>query len=177
MKKVLIVDDQEVFRTQFADTLETVGYDVTTTASGREALALTSTTRFAGVVFDTTLPDVDLETFVRTVCARAVIAPKIIPATPVYNEVTYLRLRNAHFHPIVVKSVFRPHRFAQLIEGALETYRASDDLEQLSALIASFLDRIRSEAGDDVSCVLNELGSETLLKELDLQELGFQGLV
>lgn len=54
---VLVVDDEEVIRDVCAKILESEGYQVTTAASGKEALRLVSQTVFDAVVTDIMMPD------------------------------------------------------------------------------------------------------------------------
>jgi signal transduction histidine kinase/CheY-like chemotaxis protein len=54
--KILVVDDEESVRELLRDILEREGHEVTTTASGREALALYDETRYAAVLMDVGLP-------------------------------------------------------------------------------------------------------------------------
>ncbi|HEX8634510.1 MAG TPA: ATP-binding protein [Pyrinomonadaceae bacterium] len=54
--KFLVVDDEESVRELLRDILEREGHEVTTAASGREALTLYDETRFAAVLMDVGLP-------------------------------------------------------------------------------------------------------------------------
>ncbi|HEY9404824.1 MAG TPA: ATP-binding protein [Pyrinomonadaceae bacterium] len=54
--KFLVVDDEEYVRDLLRDILEKEGHEVTTAASGREALVLYDETRFAAVLMDVGLP-------------------------------------------------------------------------------------------------------------------------
>ena len=56
-QNILVVDDAEASRTVFADWLQSAGYAVVEAATGAEALALLSRSRFDLVLLDVDLPD------------------------------------------------------------------------------------------------------------------------
>jgi signal transduction histidine kinase/CheY-like chemotaxis protein len=68
--KFLVVDDEEYVRDLLRDILEKEGHEVTTAASGREALALYDETRFAAVLMDVGLPGMSGWELVRAIRER-----------------------------------------------------------------------------------------------------------
>ena len=58
-KKILIVDDENSFRSHLAKLFERKGYLINEAKTGREALRLTSNNRFDVILLDIVLPDID----------------------------------------------------------------------------------------------------------------------
>ncbi len=56
MKKILVVDDEENIRLLYKEELEDMGYEVTTAASGDEALAAMEAGKFDLVTLDMRMP-------------------------------------------------------------------------------------------------------------------------
>jgi len=59
MKKILVVDDEENIRQLYKEEFEDMGYEVTTVADGREALAVLDRGKFDLVTLDMRMPDMD----------------------------------------------------------------------------------------------------------------------
>jgi len=55
-RKILIVDDDDDVSSTLAEMLTASGYEVTTTFSGRQALGLTESKRFAAIILDLAMP-------------------------------------------------------------------------------------------------------------------------
>ena len=68
--KVLVVDDDELIRTQLAVFLEYAGYEVTTAESAQQALRQIETTRCEVVIADWQMPDMDGPSFCRQIRDR-----------------------------------------------------------------------------------------------------------
>ena len=58
-RQVLIVDDEANMRKTLAEILRDEGYQVTTAASGEEAIRLCQTNRFEAVLMDVRMPGID----------------------------------------------------------------------------------------------------------------------
>jgi two-component system NtrC family response regulator len=59
MTTVLIVDDEKDLRDGLAEAVRDLGYEALAAASGREALAITATSKPAAVLLDLRMPDMD----------------------------------------------------------------------------------------------------------------------
>ena len=59
MQSILVVDDNPDHRKMFRSRLESGGYSVVEANSGREALAAIEKTRFALMILDLSMPDMD----------------------------------------------------------------------------------------------------------------------
>jgi CheY-like chemotaxis protein len=59
MQSILVVDDNPDHRKMFRSRLESGGYSVVEANSGREALAAIAKTRFALMILDLSMPDID----------------------------------------------------------------------------------------------------------------------
>jgi DNA-binding NtrC family response regulator len=59
MKKVLVIDDEEIVRLSCERTLRPAGYDVSVAAGGREGVELLEKESYALVLLDLKMPDMD----------------------------------------------------------------------------------------------------------------------
>ena len=69
--RILLVDDNAEGCAVVGEVLTVVGYDVTTAATGRRALALMDMQRFHAVVVDLSLPDIDAMEVLRAIRGQA----------------------------------------------------------------------------------------------------------
>lgn len=59
MKKILVIDDEAIVRTSCERTLAPEGYELTLAVSGKEGLEVLERERFALVLLDLKMPDID----------------------------------------------------------------------------------------------------------------------
>jgi two-component system chemotaxis sensor kinase CheA len=104
-RKLLFVEDSDFFQNMLVPVLRAAGYDVTAAKSGQEALsALRSGERFAAVVTDLDMPDMD-----GIALAAAIRADKqwadlaLIALSSVATDNAIARVRHAGFHDFVAK--------------------------------------------------------------------------
>lgn len=76
MARLLIIDDDDVFRDTLAETLESLGHGVEAAASGREGIRALAGARFDAVFLDHRMPDMD---GLQTLAAMAERVPRLPP--------------------------------------------------------------------------------------------------
>ena len=107
MKKVLIVEDEEIICDIMADLFRSKGYDVTSASTGNEASAKSSQSEFDVVISDVRMPDGDGIELANELAIRN-------PQRPFFIFVTGYLAEKAEVPPNVVKIFTKPVRFEDI---------------------------------------------------------------
>jgi DNA-binding NtrC family response regulator len=116
--KILIVDDEKNIRLSLAQALESLGYAVTTAASGEEAIAKVKEEGFKLILLDLKLPGIDgLEVLRQVVELHPDIQVMIISAYgTVENAVEAMKLGAIDF----IQKPFTPKEIRSAVKGVLD---------------------------------------------------------
>jgi len=118
--RILIVDNNEDILARLGNELNKFGYEVTTTWSGMEALALLSSRTFDSLLLDDYLPDLYIGEFIEKIAA--------LPATPriILMQAKPLRdVRTLGAHTLAVVDKLRIGQIIRALGGG-SAYVSSD---------------------------------------------------
>ena len=147
MKKVLVVEDDEVQRKAISKLIEDKGVTITTVGTGKEALELLTQTQFDCVILDLTLPDISGFDLLENLAAHKDGA---YPPVIVYTG-----------KPLTQKEEEKLRRYSEtiIIKGARSPERLLDE-------VALFLHQVESQLSDE---------KQNMLKSNRNPEKSFEG--
>jgi CheY-like chemotaxis protein len=147
MKKVLVVEDDEVQRKAISKLIEEKGVTILTVGTGKEALELLTTTQFDCVILDLTLPDISGFDLLENLAGQRDVA---YPPVIVYTG-----------KPLTQKEEEKLRRYSEtiIIKGARSPERLLDE-------VALFLHQVESQLSEE---------KQTMLKTNRNPEKSFEG--
>lgn len=117
MKKILIVDDEEILREMLRDFFEMSGFAVTEASSGKQAFELVQSTQFDCVVSDVRMPGGDGIELARNIHLLSQPKPKVILVTG-YSDITEDESKEFGVLFIVYKP-FMPKDLINIVKDAI----------------------------------------------------------
>ena len=118
MPKILLVDDDDIFRTTLKKVLSEGGYDVTTACDGVEALSLCSEIDFQLIITDIIMPELDGFELIQKV-AKFSPTPKVIAISgggQIDAEMYLTHMK--HFQ--VQATLKKPFKYSELLDLVAE---------------------------------------------------------
>src|SRR5215470_2719418 len=133
--RILIVDDDEVQRSDLAEMVKSLGYDVTTAADGRAALAALAQAPVSAILTDLVMPIMDGTALLKELAARGDRTPTVVLTGfgSIDQAIQYVHNLKAFWflEKPVQSGVMRT-----LLERALEQNRLLKEAERLNSQLS-----------------------------------------
>jgi CheY-like chemotaxis protein len=121
MRKILVVEDEEILRDTYQLILSTEPYDISVASDGERALALCEHTAFDLILLDLMMPVMDGVTFIERLAARQPILPAIVILSNLSSGDELSRALALGARKNVIKADISPRQLLALVRYELQT--------------------------------------------------------
>jgi DNA-binding response OmpR family regulator len=120
MRKILIVEDEEILRESYRLILSTEPYTIRVASDGKEALRLCEDERYDLILLDLMMPGMDGNTFLREYARVADMLPKIVILSNLSSGEELEKALDLGAHKNVIKSDLSPRQLVSLVRYELQ---------------------------------------------------------
>jgi DNA-binding NtrC family response regulator len=133
--RILIVDDDEEQRSDLAEMVKSLGYDVTTAADGRAALAALAQAPVSAILTDLVMPIMDGTALLKELAARGDRTPTVVLTGfgSIDQAISYVHDLNAFWF---LEKPVQPGVMRTLLERALEQNQLLKEAERLNSFLS-----------------------------------------